>query len=99
MGNIMKGSDVSITLKNIPDGMVIKRLDFSQNDNIVITKTTEDFVYDGETYVSELTQEDTLKLDEKYMVEIQLSYKIGDKADRTPIVKCPASKILYQGVV
>lgn len=99
MSRITKGADVSITLKNIPEGMEIKRLDFSQNDNIVITKTNGDFVYDGEAYVSELTQEDTLKLDEKYMVEIQLSFKVGGKADRTPIVKCPASKILYQGVI
>lgn len=99
MADIMKGTDIPITLINLPVGIDIKRLDFAQNGVIVITKTHDDFTIDGTTGVCQLTQAETLKLNDKRIVEIQLAYLLGGKAQRTYIKSIPASRILYQGEV
>ena len=66
----------------------------------VITKTGEDFTIEDNVGVVELTQADTLKLDETRLCEIQLSYRNADgKAKRTYITVVPASKILYNGEI
>ena len=99
MAELMRGTDIPITLSNLPEGIEIKRLDFSQNDEIVITKLGSDFTIEGNTATGELTQEETLKLDQNKIVELQLAYKVNGKARRTYIKKCPASKILYEGEI
>ena len=99
MADIMRGTDIPITLTNLPEGIDIKRLDFAQNGVIVITKAHGDFTIDGTTGTCELTQEETLKLDAKRNVEIQLSYLLGGRAQRTYITTIPASRILYEGVI
>ena len=100
MADLMRGTDIPLTFRNLPEGIVIKRLDISQNDKIVITKTGEDFTIEGDVGVVELTQEDTLKLDETRLCEIQLSYyNANGKAKRTYISAVSASKILYDGVI
>ena len=100
MADLMRGTDIPLTFRNLPEGITIKRLDISQNDNIVITKTGEDFTIEDNVGVVELTQADTLKLDEARLCEIQLSYRNADgKAKRTYITAVPASKILYNGEI
>lgn len=99
MATIMRGTDIPITLINLPEGIVIKRLDFAQNGNIVITLYGEDFTIEDNRATAYLSQEETLKLNEKITVEIQLGYTIGGKAQRTFIKSVPAGRILYDGVI
>ena len=97
--SMIRGTDIPLTLVNLPEGCEIKRLDFSQNDVIVITKTTDDFTIESDTATCKLTQEETLKFDEKRIVEIQLSYYLNGLAKRTHIKTIPAERILYDGVI
>lgn len=99
MTSIMRGTDIPFFLRNLPEGAEIKRLDFAQNGMVVITKTTEDFDFDGTTASAWLTQVETLRLKEKYMIDIQLSLHINGKAKRTLIKRISLDKILYEGVV
>ena len=48
------------------------RLTYKQDDKIVITKKTEDFVLDGEIISCKLSQDETLSLDHNKKVKIQL---------------------------
>ena len=99
MADIMRGSDIPFILKNLPEGATIKRLDFAQNENIVVTKTGDDFVKDGENYNALITQEEALKFNEKRIIEIQLSYVLNGHAKRTRIATATPDKILYEGVI
>lgn len=99
MTSIMRGTDIPFFLRNLPEGAEIKRLDFAQNGMVVITKTTEDFDFDGTTASAWLTQAETLRLKEKYMIDIQLSLHINGKAKRTLIKRISLDKILYEGVI
>ena len=99
MADIMRGTDIPITLTNLPEDFELKRLDFSQNGEVVITKFADDFTFDGNSAYATLTQEETLKISEKRNVEIQLSYYASGLANRTPIQNVPASRILYNGVI
>ena len=99
MASIMRGTEIPFDLKNLPDGTEIKRLDFSQNGQIKITKTGEDFTIVDDAAYATLTQEDTLKLDDKHMIEIQLSVYINDTPKRTLIKSVSPDKILYEGVI
>ena len=99
MASIMRGTDIPFDLKNIPEGTIIKRLDFAQNGEIKVTKTGEDFTIEGDTAYSSLTQEDTLKFDNKYVIEVQLSVTMNGVAKRTHIKTVSPEKILYEGVI
>ena len=99
MKSVQKGSDIPIYITEIPEGLTIKRLDFSQKDNIIITKMDSDFTVSGDEAYTVLTQEETLKLSDKWNVEIQLSYDFNGFIDRTPVVKVNPKKILFKGVV
>lgn len=96
---IMRGTDIPLTFTNLPEGIEIKRLDLAQSKGIVITKYAEDFTIEGNTGYVELTQAETLKIDDKSTVKIQLSYYLGGKAKRTYIKTVPASEILYDGEI
>ena len=99
MATMIRGTDIPFGLKNLPEGAEIKRLDFAQNGEIVITKTGEDFTIDGTTAYSRLTQAETLKLNDKRMIEIQLSFIFNGLAKRTHIASVAPEKILYEGVI
>lgn len=99
MKSVMKGADIPIYITEIPQGLTIKRLDFSQKDKIVITKMGEDFTVDGDEAYTTLSQEETLRLDDKRNVDIQLSYEMNGLVNRTPIVKVNPNKIIFKGVV
>lgn len=95
MAIIRKGADTPITLTNLSEAIEIKRVDFSQDGKIVVTKTGEDFTIVGTTGYTELSQEETLKFDENFLVDIQLAFTISGKARRTNIVNAYAVKSLY----
>lgn len=99
MADIMRGSDIPFVLKNLPVGATIKRLDFAQNKEIVVTKTADDFTQVGDEYNATITQEDTLKFNDKRLIEIQLSYEHNGHAKRTIIATATPDKILYEGVI
>lgn len=99
MTMIMQGTDIPFVLKNLPEGTIIKRLDFAQHGEIKVTKTGEDFTIDGTTAYSSLTQEDTLKFDNKFVIEVQLSVTTNGVAKRTVIKTVSPGKILYEGVI
>ena len=100
MASIMRGAEIPFDIKNLPEGSEIKRLDFAQNGVIKITKTGEDFIYDEEgTAFSSLTQEETLNLDDKHKIEIQLSAYINGIPKRTLIKSVSPDRILYEGVI
>ena len=95
----VKGEDVPVILTNLPEGSEIKRLDFEQKKVIIVTKTGSDIIIDGNTGYTELTQEDTLKFDEKRTVEVQLSFVLGGKAKRTLIKSFYVARAEYKGVI
>ena len=99
MTDLMRGTDIPITLTNLPNDFELKRLDFSQNNTIIITKVADDFTYDGNSAHSTLTQEETLKLNDMLTVDIQLSYYANGLANRTPIKSVSADRILYNEVI
>ncbi len=99
MASIMRGTDIPFDLKNIPEGTIIKRLDFAQNGAIKVTKTGEDFTIVDDTAYATLTQEDTLKFDNKFVIEVQLSVTMNGVAKRTVIKTVSPGKILYEGVI
>lgn len=99
MANLMKGADIPIYITEIPQGLTIKRLDFSQKDNIVITKMGSDFTVSGNEAETVLTQHETIKFDKKHYIDIQLTYVLNGLVDRTPIVRVKPDDILFKGVV
>lgn len=99
MASIMKGADIPVYITEIPEGLTIKRLDFSQRDCIVITKNTDDFTVADDEAQTVLEQKETLKFDKNYYIDIQLSYELGGLVDRTPIVRVKPDDILFKGVV
>lgn len=99
MASVIRGTDIPFDLKNFPVGAEIKRLDFAQNDKIVLTKYAEDFTFDGEVYNATITQEEALKFDSKKLVEVQLSFALNGHIHKTHVKSFRADKTLYEGVI
>ncbi|MBR6984157.1 MAG: hypothetical protein IKH75_11660 [Ruminococcus sp.] len=99
MASIMKGADIPVFITDMPEGLIIKRLDFSQKDHIVITKETDDFTVSGNEAQTVLEQKETIKFDKKHYIDIQLTYVLNGLVDRTPIVRVKPDDILFKGVV
>ena len=99
MADIMRGSDIPFILKNLPVGAEIKRLDFAQNDEIIVTKYADDFVQDGDNYIALITQAEALRFNDKRVIEIQFCYMLNGHAKRTRIAKATPDKILYEGEI
>lgn len=99
MADIMRGSDIPFILKNLPVGATIERLDFAQNQEIIVTKFADDFTQDGDNYNALITQEEALKFNDKRVIEIQFCYKINGHVKRTRIATATPDKILYEGVI
>lgn len=99
MQTMRKGTDIPFDIKNFPEGARIDRIDFAQNDNLVITKLADDFTYYEGVAYSTLTQEETLKIEPDRMIDIQLSFHINGHAKRTNIVRAKPGNILYKGVI
>lgn len=101
MASVIRGTDIPFDLKNMPVGAEIKRLDFAQNDNIILTKTADDFSYDSQLniYNATITQEEALKFDGKKVVEVQLSFLLNGHIHKTHVKSFRADKTLYEGVI
>ena len=99
MADIMRGTDIPFILKNLPEGATIKRLDFAQNDEIIVTKFADDFVKDGDNYNALITQEEALRFNDKRVIAIQFCYALNGHAKRTRIATATPDKILYEGVI
>lgn len=84
MASIMKGADIPVFITDMPEGLIIKRLDFSQKDHIVITKETDDFTVSGNEAQTVLEQKETIKFDKKHYIDIQLAYELNGLIDGTP---------------
>lgn len=97
--SIRKGTDTTLTITDFIEGTSFQRLDISQNGNIVITKTENDFRVVNDMAFVEITQEETLRIDTKRVVELQLSYLLGGKAKRTPVIRVSAEKVLYKEAI
>lgn len=73
---------------------------YSQSGNVIIEKTGEDLIITEDTITTNLTQEDTLKLDSSYLVEMQIRYvKSNGTADCSNIVTASVGKILKDGII
>ena len=99
MQTMMRGTDIPFDIKNFPEGANIVRLDFAQQNSVVITKNADDFTYHEGTAYSTITQEEMLRIDPKRMIDIQLSFYINGHAKRTSVVSAKPGKILYEGVI
>lgn len=99
MASVIRGTDIPFDLKNLPVGAEIKRLDFAQNDKIVLTKTADDFAQTGEVYNAIITQEEALRFDSKKLVEVQLSFAFNGHIHKTHVKSFRADKTLYEGVI
>lgn len=70
------------------------RIIYSQNDNIVLTKTP---TIDGNTLSVKLTQEDTFKLNPNHSVEIQVRVLTpGNDSLASEIIRVPVSRCLEE---
>ena len=99
MLQMMRGTDIPFDIRNLPVSATIARLDFEQQGNVVITKTTDDFtLVDGVAYAT-ITQEEMLKINQKRNIDIQLSFYFNGHAKRTSVVSTKPGRILYEGVV
>lgn len=99
MASVIRGTDIPFDLKNLPVGAEIKRLDFAQNDTVILTKTADDFIVDGTTASATITQEEALRFDSKKLVEVQFSFALNGHIHKTHVKSFRADKTLYEGVI
>lgn len=73
---------------------------YEQNDEVVFEKQKSDITITPERLSVELTQEDTLQLDDEYDVKIQIRARLSDgTAVASNIVKTNVSRVLKDGVI
>ena len=76
------------------------RVLYSQNDDLVIKKETEDVTCEGNRISCTLTQKDTLALDDRQDCEIQVralsegGTAVASKIMRVPVGKCLDDEVL-----
>lgn len=63
------------------------RIIYSQNDEILVIKTTEDCTTNGNVITTKLTQEDTLKFKRGVGAEVQIRLLTADGTCITSVVK------------
>lgn len=97
---MIRGTTPVIVL-NLPMEMQFDTLyvTFQQKKKTVFEKTLSDVLLKNNQIVISLTQADTLSLDSKEVVSIQLRGKIGEKAYASKIVKTLVSDILKDGEI
>lgn len=75
-------------------------LTYAQQGRVVIEKTGEELDITADQITTTLTQEETLRLNEGCMVEIQLRYIRSDGfSDASNIITVSIGKILKDGVI
>ena len=74
-------------------------LTFSQNDTVILEKTLEEIEIVDNTIKVNLSQEETLKIEDKKVLHIQARIKVDEKAYATNIIKTSLNAILKEGVI
>ena len=97
---MIRGTTPVIVL-NLPMEMQFDALyvTFQQKKKTVFEKTLSDVLLKDNQIAISLTQTDTLSLDSKEVVSIQLRGKIGEKAYASKIVQTLVSDILKDGEI
>jgi hypothetical protein len=72
---------------------------FQQRGETIIEKSLEEVTVDGENVLVRLTQEDTLNLDPKADVNVQLRFRIGDNAYASDVMPIHIGRILKDGII
>lgn len=90
-----------VIILNLPMEMQFDTLyvTFQQNRKTVFEKTLSDVLLKNNQIVISLTQTDTLSLDSKEVVSIQLRGKIGEKVYASKIIQTLVSDILKDGEI
>lgn len=84
------------------DASVVKkvRVVYSQDDETVFVKQTEDCILEGNDLKVTLTEEDTLKFSHKKKVEVQARFlTVDNKIFGTRVVEVPVWKLLDEEVM
>lgn len=82
------------------DQLAAASIAVAQKKVLLIEKKLDECEISGDVITADLTQEDTLKLDEMYPVEIQLRVRtLAGEALATEPVTVPAGRILRDGVI
>ena len=100
--NMIRGTTPTLkfTLPFDVEQLTTAWLTFSQNNQVVINKTLSDCTYSGKVITLVLTQTDTLALDSKYRVEIQIRGKTTDgKAIASAVFTDSVDRILKDGEI
>lgn len=73
---------------------------YSQLGEVIIEKTGDDVIITEDTISTSLTQEDTLKLMDNQLVEMQIRYiKSNGISDSSNIITASVGKILKDGII
>ena len=72
---------------------------FSQNDTVVIEKNLSDVTRNGRKITVKLSESETLLLNDKKELEIQLRVAVGNTKLASNIVKTTVKRILKEGVL
>ncbi len=72
----------------------------AQNGKLVLEKTMAECVLDGDIIAADLSQQDTLKLNDQYPADIQMRVRtLAGESLITEIVTVPVGRILRDGVI
>lgn len=75
-------------------------ISFSQNKNVLINYTLKDCSVEGNIVIVKMSQEETLRLRDRYPLEIQVrAITNADEAIASNIVTTSVDRILYDGVI
>lgn len=99
---IIRGTTPTCTFELPFDTSIIDKLyiTFSQNNEEVLNFTKDNCTFDGKNVNLKLKQEDTLKLNDKLMVNIQLRLLATDgEALASQIIRTHVDAILRDGVI
>lgn len=73
---------------------------YAQGGEVIIEKTGTDLMITENTISTTLTQEDTLKLDDSMLVEMQIRYvRENGVADGSNVITASVGKILKDGLI
>lgn len=97
---MIRGTTPTIILK-LPMKMQFDTLyvTFQQKEKTVFEKNISDILVEDNQIIVSLTQADTLLLDSKEIVYIQLRGKVGNKAYASKIIQTLVSDILKDGEI
>lgn len=92
----MRGSTPTQTFEISFDTRLLTELNiyYSQNDELLLTKTMKDCELDGNKIIVNLSREETLSFDDNFPLQVQLDLNVGDKWIPTEIKYLRVNKFL-----